>query len=363
MRAVRSDFLIERSNLRSTTWRDVPSAALEPGQVRLRIDRFALTANNITYAVFGDKLRYWEFFPAPEGFGRLPVWGFAEVEESRAEGVSVGERVFGYLPISTELVVSVGELSRSGFSDASPWREELSAVYNRYLRVTDDPAFAGESLEALQGIFRLLFATSFLIDGFLAENDFFGARSVLVSSASSKTSLALGYLLKQSSGQDVEVVGLTSASNSAFVTETGYYDRVVDYEDIGKIAVEPAIFVDMAGSGQLQSTVHHHFGDALRYSCAVGRSHWEGPGRSSGLPGPRPTIFLAYDHVDKQIAKLGVDGYEQSLADAWDPFCKAIDGLLEISYHTGHEEIEALYHSVLEGKLPPRLAAMAIMQR
>ena len=363
MRSDRSDFLIEKSNLRSTVWREVPTAALEPGQVRLRVDRFALTANNITYAFFGDKFRYWDFFHAPEAYGRLPVWGFAEVEESRADGVTVGERVFGYLPISTELVVSVGELSQSGFSDASPWRQELSAVYNRYLRVTDDPAFSGASLEALQAVFRLLFVTSFLIDGFLADNDFFGARSVLVSSASSKTSLALGYLLKRNSGRDFEVVGLTSASNIGFVSETGYYDRVVDYEDIGKIEIEPAVFVDMAGNGQLQSTIHHHFGDALRYSCAVGRSHWEGPGRSSGLPGPRPAVFLAFDHVDMKISKWGVDGYERRLADAWDPFCNAVDGLLEISYQTGREEIETLYHSVLEGKLPTQLAAMAIMRR
>ena len=67
------------------------SAAVEPladGEARLRIDAFALTSNNVTYAAFGEAMKYWQFFPCGDAaWGCIPVWGFAEVVESRAAGV------------------------------------------------------------------------------------------------------------------------------------------------------------------------------------------------------------------------------------------------------------------------------------
>jgi hypothetical protein len=62
---------------------------LAPGQARLAVDSFALTANNITYAAFGEAMKYWQLFPAGPAasgaaLGCLPVWGFATVAESLA---------------------------------------------------------------------------------------------------------------------------------------------------------------------------------------------------------------------------------------------------------------------------------------
>jgi hypothetical protein len=70
---------------------------LATGEVRLSIDRFALTSNNITYAAFGDAMNYWQFFPttgadAADGWGIIPVWGFGTVTESLHDEVRVGER-------------------------------------------------------------------------------------------------------------------------------------------------------------------------------------------------------------------------------------------------------------------------------
>lgn len=355
------DFLIDRQDLRCATWRAVPTEPLKPGQVRLRIDRFALTANNITYAVYGEKLRYWEFFPAPDGFGRMPVWGFADLVESRVDGLAPGERIYGYFPISTELVVTVAALSSAGFSDAAPWRAELSAVYNRYLRVDGDPAFSGRTAEALQAVFRPLFATSFLIDDFLATNQFFGVTTILVASASSKTALGLAYLLKQNRGEDVQVIGLTSAANTGFVEQTGWFDRVVAYAEIDHLEIVPSVFVDMAGSTHVRTAVHERLRDDLRYSCAVGSSHWEDAGRPGDLPGPRPRMFFAPAHVDRKIEQWGVDGYERQLADAWTPFAGAVERQLDVVDHAGRVEIENLYQAVLSGSLSPSVAAMAEM--
>ena len=86
---------------------DAPSVRpLQPGQARLAIDSFSLTANNVTYAAFGEAMQYWQFFPSgQEGLGCLPVWGFATVCESGVEGVQAGRRVWGYWPAGTHLVV------------------------------------------------------------------------------------------------------------------------------------------------------------------------------------------------------------------------------------------------------------------
>ena len=79
--------LIARADLHRTRIAADPDSPalrpLQPGQVRLSIAHFSLTANNITYAAFGEAMKYWQFFPAPDAaWGCLPVWGFAVVAET-----------------------------------------------------------------------------------------------------------------------------------------------------------------------------------------------------------------------------------------------------------------------------------------
>src|SRR5262245_24819840 len=229
-----ADFLVRRADLRETTLERGPRSDALPlaeGELLLRVDRFALTANNITYAVFGDAMAYWSFFPSRDGWGRVPVWGFADVERSAHPGLEPGERIYGYLPMSTHLRVRPDRLTPRGFVDGAAHRAKLPPVYNEYTRLAADPGDLAEAEDA-QMLFRPLFATSFLIDDFLAESGFFGAREILVSSASSKTSLALAFLLARNRRGSVRVVGLTSARNRSFVERTGCYDEVVPYERI-----------------------------------------------------------------------------------------------------------------------------------
>ena len=91
------------------------------GEALLRVDTFGLTANNITYAVMGEAMSYWDFFPAEDGWGRVPMWGFAEVERSEADGVEPGTRVYGYLPPSSHLVVTPADAER-GAASSTPRR-------------------------------------------------------------------------------------------------------------------------------------------------------------------------------------------------------------------------------------------------
>ena len=111
-----SDFLVKRDDLRECRIAESEPPEVGPGQALLRVDSFGLTANNITYAVMGEAMSYWDFFPAEDGWGRVPMWGFAEVEASEAEGVEVGTRVYGYLPPSSHLLVT----RRAPTATASP---------------------------------------------------------------------------------------------------------------------------------------------------------------------------------------------------------------------------------------------------
>ena len=61
------DLEVDRHDLHRMRALETPARPLQPGEARLRIDRFGLTANNITYAVFGDAMGYWQFFPATRG--------------------------------------------------------------------------------------------------------------------------------------------------------------------------------------------------------------------------------------------------------------------------------------------------------
>lgn len=163
------DFLVQRKDLRACRFADASApGSLEPGQVLLKVDRFAFTANNVTYAVFGEAMHYWDFFPAPEGWGRVPVWGFAQVAQSTHPEIRQNERVYGYLPMSTHLVMQPDRVSPSHFMDASAHRKPLPTAYQRYSRCTGDPAYQAE-YEDQQAILWPLYYTSFLIEDFLAD--------------------------------------------------------------------------------------------------------------------------------------------------------------------------------------------------
>jgi len=185
------DYLIKRDDLRDCHWADAPVTDLADGMARLRVDAFALTANNVTYATFGEAMEYWKFFPAgsPE-FGRVPVWGFATVIESKAEGVDAGSRVYGYLPVSDTFDVQPVRVGKESFLDGAPHRQGLAPIYNTYVLTAADPTY-DPAFEAQQMLFRPLFTTGWMIDDCLMETGDPVPETVVISSASSKTAMAL----------------------------------------------------------------------------------------------------------------------------------------------------------------------------
>ena len=355
------DFQVRKDDLRATRFVELaPAEAVElaEGEVLVAVDVFAFTANNVTYAVFGDAMKYWDFFPAEEGWGRIPVWGYGDVVASNVDGVEAGERLYGYFPMSSHLVIRPVNVSASSLSDGSDHRAHLHPVYNSYQRVAADPGYRKEH-EPHAMVLRPLFTTSFLIDDFLAEEDFHGAKQVIVTSASSKTSLALAHQLHAHRQGRVEVVGLTSPSNVAFCEGLGTYDRVVTYDDLESLDADvPAVSVDMAGNGAVLQRIHEHFGDNLRYSCLVGGTHWEDRGGAGTMPGPQPQLFFAPDRVAKRMADWGGAGYAEKLGVDWLGFVEASGSWLKVEQSEGREAVERVYADVLGGSADPSLGLL-----
>lgn len=349
-----TDFLVKRDDLRECRIVDVPAPELEAGQALLRVDTFGMTSNNVTYGVFGEAMSYWDFFPSGDGWGRIPVWGFAEVERSEVEGVEPGTRLFGYLPPSSHLVATPADAGAAGFVDGSPHRAELPSAYHRYLS-TDSDSFYRAGTEAVQMLLRPLFFTSFLIDDQLADDGLVGRGPIVIASASSKTAIAAAFLLAQRDG--VELVGLTSPGNTQFVEGLGIYDRVVAYGEVDSLERGPATLVDVAGNAEVRLAVHSHFGDELLHSMAVGMTHWEGldPG-GRDLPGPTPIFFFAPSRVSKRAKDWGRAELETRVADAWHPFCEWTGGWIEVIPGQGFEAVRDAYLDVLEGRVEPKSA-------
>jgi hypothetical protein len=355
LQTIRS-FEVRRDDLRLNRLAADPMPVLGDGQVLLRVDRFGLTANNITYGVTGDMIGYWGFFPASDAWGRIPAWGFADVVAEGTEELPDGTRVFGFLPMSSHLVVEPDHVTPHAFTDGAPHRAPLPGLYNRYRRVGADPAYSADT-EALQAIFYPLLVTSFVIDDYLADNHDFGAERVVLSSASSKTALGTAVLLSGRSGDRPQVVGLTSERNVDFVDGVGCYGEVAAYEDIGSLDPgPPTVFVDFAGDADVRRSVHEHFGDALMASSMIGITHWDAGAPPADLPGPAPAMFFAPAQVDKRVKEWGAAGYQERLGAVLSTLLDVVAGWIEVVEIAGLEELEPVYLAMLDGAVEPSRA-------
>jgi hypothetical protein len=347
------DLLVDRADLSHTELVDVPELDPADGQVVLKVDRVGMTANNVTYAVFGDAMQYWDFFPAEPrdgvAYGRVPLWGFSVVEKSAAPEVAEGTRLFGYLPTSSHLLVQPANPDAKGFRDASPHRQHLPSPYNGLTTTGADPAYDAER-EDLQVLYRPLFMTSFVLADFLQDNGCFGADTVVISSASSKTSYGTAFLL-----DGVRRVGLTSAGNRAFTQGLGCYDEVVTYDEIDDMPAANAVFVDVAGDAAVRRRVHERL--APVHSAVVGASHHDAApdlGGGDDLPGGTPTFFFAPDQMRKRYADWGPDGVEERHAEAWSRFAPVVAGWVDVVVGEGPEGLRAAWLEALAGATPPR---------
>lgn len=341
--------LTDRNRITQTALVDVPQQPLADGQVRLAMQSFALTANNVTYAATGHQIGYWQFFPSDQdGQGIVPVWGTAQVVETTLPEVPTGTRFYGFYPMAQELVVTPHMTKSGALVDISPHRAELPALYNQYVLVAD----AGAKTDHLRALLQPLLATSWLLADWLVDNDFFGASQVIVGSASSKTGLGLCTYLAE--GGACTVVGLTSDTNRSFVEGLGACDQVLTYDAVDTLEQVPSVYVDMAGNAAVKHALHKTLGDHLKHSAAVGISHWDKFAPPQDLPGVKPQFFFAPAQIAKRREEWGPGVVERKINTALQRVAETSGNWLEVKVHDGLAGAQAVYADLAGGRANPR---------
>ena len=327
---------------------------LADGEIRLAVDSFSFTANNITYAAAGDQLGYWQFFPPAgqqtEGWGVIPVWGFANVIESRCDQVPVGERLFGYFPPATQVIMQPTHISDQRLVDGIAHRSKLPPGYNSYSRVLHEPHY-DVSAEAERMLLWPLHITSFCLWDALKDKAWRGAQQVIIISASSKTSIGLGYALYQDD-EAPATVALTSARNMALVERLGIYGSVVDYDQLSSINPDlPSVIVDMSGNSALLNALSQHLGANLNYCINVGLTHWDETKANSDIAADRREFFFAPAHIQQRMKDWGPQGFAERSQRFLHEAATWSREWLKVKELQGLAGLAAVYPDVCQGRI------------
>lgn len=353
------EFQVNKRNLTESRLVEVDfdvDTPLAKGELLLKIDKFGFSANNITYGVIGEQLGYWQFFPPggedTQDWGILPVWGFSDVIKSNVEGVEIGERLFGYFPPAGYLKMQNVNASEFRLIDGAEHRSKLPPGYNTYRRVNAEPGYKPE-MDNLRMLLWPLHITSFCLWDSLRDRDWFGAKQVIVVSASSKTSLGLGYALSDDDTAP-QSIGLTSSRNKSWVEGLGIYDSCVTYDRLDELNPSlPTAIVDMSGNSELLAKLQSRLGDNMKYCINVGLTHWDEAGKDSGIDESKREMFFAPAHIQKRLKDWGMAGFEQkSSAFMYQSSVRSTDWL-RIHQLQGAEGLASVYADVCAGKISP----------
>jgi hypothetical protein len=353
-----TEIWIEKSNVSNTkiVKKELRSDHLNADEVLLKVDSMGFSANNVTYSVFGEQRGYWGFFPADDTWGIVPMWGFASVLESNHAEVKVGEKVFGYLPMATHLVITAGKTSPTHFFDISEKRKSISPVYDNYVRCVTDPGYQ-DNREAWQLNYRPLFMTSFVLDDYVGESLMASeqpVQQVILTSASSKTAYGAAHLLmkhKAERGLNYQVIGLTSASNKGFTQDLDCYDQVLSYDDIAPLGEDELSWVlDFAGNKSLLLNLQKQFVDNLDKLVLIGSTDVDA--QQDKPDGHLDSeFFFAPSQVKRRTGEWGHAGFAERYAEAWQSFAMHMNDKVAVAEYSGAKAIEALYHTGLDNKL------------
>ncbi len=370
---------INKNNIAKANVVTINPSNLPAGSIRLKVDYFALTANNVTYATFGKTMRYWDFYPqANPDVGAVPVWGFATVLESKHPDVLNGDQFYGYFTAASHVDLQVGPISSKGFICADAHRRDLALVYNQYINVASDPYFAAalsalgsikqiqtakptQTAQAFESLLRPLYLTSWLINDLIQDQQGFGADQLVFSSASSKTAYLLAWL-HRSQPNPMKIIGLTSRANHAFCDSLGCYDQLITYDQLDQLdSATASLYVDFAGNSQLRREVHDRLPN-LTYDCSVGGTHIEQLKGAGDLKGPRPVLFFAPGQSKKRAQEWTPAGLEQRLSDSWQTLMNTMAAQtppwFTIEYQTGEQALINSWEQLVANQLPASIARM-----
>lgn len=332
---------------------------LAEGDILVKVDTFAFTANNITYGAMGDQIGYWQFFPAADNesgdWGILPVWGFADVVTSNCSEVPVGDRFYGYFPPASYLKMTPTSVGPARFIDGSAHRAALPPGYNMYRRVLVEPGYdrAGDSERSLLYPLHL---TSYCLWDALQDKNWYGAEQILILSASSKTSIGLAYAI--AADEDAPTcIGITSARNKDLVESLGLYDNCTVYDEIeGLDASKPTVIVDMSGNRPLLGKLHKHLADNMKHCINVGLTHWEEFGNEEGSADiimERSEFFFAPGHIQKRMSDWGPAEFNNRSGRFLAETAAKSRSWLKVLPLSGLEGLSGKFADICEGRVKP----------
>lgn len=349
------DFQVDKNTLSKHQLIAPKLPVLTSGEVRLSIERFSLTSNNVTYGVMGESLGYWDFFPVKDNWGKIPVWGIGIVVESHCNNIAVGSKFYGYYPMSSEFIVQPENVSNKGFKDVTSHRQSLASSYNHYSLMVKENGFLPDA-DNYYILYRPLFSSGLLLEDYLRENEYFGATTLLISSASSKTAISLAFMLGKLGG--VKSIGLTSPKNLSFVKSLGLYDEVICYNELDDIQANRKItYVDICGDSVLLQKIQSQLNNRLVHRCVVGGTHSTIKNKKKNdslivttltkLAASKQSQFFAPTHIEKCQKTLGTDGFSQHFQQSWVAFLAQVDEWIDIVEFSAQEDLSSVYDSLL----------------
>ena len=349
--ATKNDFLVDRSNFFKTTFSESTLAPLKENEVLFKVEKYAFTSNNITYAIVGEQIKYWDFFPADAPWGIVPVWGFAEVVGSKNEAVKIGDRYYGYFPMSDYLIVNAGKVKPHGFVDISEHRAQLAPIYNFYNH--SDYLGMKKEQENFLPIIRPLFATAFLVYHFLIDNNFHEAENIILTSASSKTALGLAFLLNKNKIVDgKKIIGLTSDKNIGFVKNSGYYDEVISYKNtINNIENKNTVVIDFAGNANLLNDIYQKLNNSLKHAALIGLTDWQSYNPFKQIPVAK--FFFAPTHIQNKYKEWGAEKTNLLMGQNMQAFISDAEKWIDLVFVDNKNDLAELYLNMLKGEIDP----------
>ncbi len=347
---ITKEIWIDKQDYRKTRSVEQPQDELNEGEVRVAIDKFALTSNNIGYAVSGESIGYWRYFPTGEdNWGKVTVWGMADVVESKQAQINEGERLYGFFPVASHLILKPDNVKPHQFIDSAEHRQALPVFYNQYQRCQAEPEIM-KALEDERCVLFPLYMTGFIIADYLMDNDYFDAQQLIIGSVSSKTGYSLAAFIR-SNGYQGKIVGLTSSGNIEFVDSLGFCDQVVAYQDAATLDNVSSVYIDMAGNSEVLANLHNHLQDNMKSSQIVGATHWDSFSGKQKLPGCKPQFFFTPAHIKKRSDEWGPAVLMEKAMTSAATLAHKLSDLIAMEHHTGSENVQQLWRDLLDNKV------------
>lgn len=346
---------------------------LAANSVRVRTSLVSLTANNLTYARFGDLYGWWQAFPVPSNlplpyndatkYGIVPVWGYGEILESKLDALKLGTLMYGYWPASNVPVdLELEPMEPEGhWYDRTEHRRALWSIYHRYQ--AQEPSLRLDRLSQMEleeqawlTIFRPVWECGFAIDRFLfgevpvhplgknggdwTAKDADLRRAVVVSlSASGKTARAFNDACLNNDRHVLGFLAITSRvdgtllpTKTSIPTKTVSYDQATSSDTMAFITSkrpDKIVIVDFGGRGDSLTSLilavrNHSAAKLVIIGCggdARVKTSEEDLGRYLETLRLPERIQMNTSAVrDQAIEKVGAEKYWSIIDEGWNGF-------------------------------------------